>query len=286
VTIARITDYPAPQQRHASPALSVVTIVHNGEKTLQRTIDSLRAQAIDELEYIIVDAASTDATLQIVYDNTDIVTHWVSEKDRGISDGFSKGIALSSGKYVLLLNADDWLSPDQLAHGIETLEKTGADFVFGDLIYHSESGGETHRIHGEARYAERIAYIMPGLNHPTVIVRRSAYERHGLFDLGYRLAMDYELLLRFHRAGCRGIYDPRMIGHMSLQGVSDRNAGTALKEVRIASIRHGYPPLAAWLRYLGRYFKWRCHLALADKLPRPAYVWLRRQFNRNYVAPT
>lgn len=282
MTAPSIYDYPALPSGDARPVISVVTTVRNAERTLQRTIDSVRAQEISRLEYIVIDAVSTDGTLDIVRANSDVVTHWTSEDDRGISDGFNKGIALSRGKYVLLLNADDWLSPGQLAYGIETLESTGADFVFGDLIYHTTSGEATHRIRGEANYAKRITHIMPGLNHPTVIVRRSAYERFGLFDLSYRLAMDYELLLRFHRAGCAGLYDTRMVGHMALDGASVRNAASAFREVRRASIRHGYPAVVAWLRYGWRLFKWECHMALTW-IPKPVYVWLRRRFNRNYV---
>jgi glycosyltransferase involved in cell wall biosynthesis len=263
--------------------VSIVTTVRNAEKTLQRTIDSVREQHIPELEYLILDAGSTDGTIDIIRANQDVITLWKSEPDRGISDGFNKGIALSRGKYVLLLNADDWLSPGQVALGIEALEQTGAGFVFGDLIYHAVSGEHTHRIRGEVNYAGRIAHIMPGLNHPTIIVRRELYERLGLFDLNFRFAMDYELLLRFHRAGCAGTYEPRMVGHMTLDGASVRNAGAALREVRDASIRHGFSVTAAWLRYAWRIFKWKSHVTLAG-MPRPLYVWLRRRFNRNYVA--
>lgn len=282
MTAPAITNYPA-RQASSAPLISVVTTVRNAERMLPRAIESVRAQAIPGLEYIAVDAASTDGTLDVIRKSTNVVTHWISEKDRGISDGFNKGIALSRGKYVQLLNADDWLSPGQLAFGIETLERTGADFVFGDLLYHTTSGEETHRISGEARYATRIAHVMPGINHPTVIVRRDAYERFGLFDLDYRLAMDYELILRFHRAGCEGVYDPRIVGHMTLDGASDRNAGSALREVRRASIQHGYSPLRAWLRYGLRLLKWRGRLLLS-RLPKPLFDALRRAFNRNYAA--
>ena len=284
MTIPLISDYPTRERSALSlPLISVVTTVRNAEGTLQRTIDSVRQQSIPGLEYIIVDAGSTDRTVDIIRANLDIVTFRKSERDRGISDGFNKGIALAHGKYVLLLNGDDWLSPNQLMFALETLETTGAGFVFGDLAYHTATGAEIHRIQGEADYRQRISHVMPGLNHPTVIVRRELYERLGLFDLEFRLAMDYELLLRFHRAHCDGVYDPRILGHMTLEGVSDRNAARTLREVRIAAIRHGFPPARAWPRYAWRIFKLKCHLAAAY-LPRTAYVWLRRKFNQNYVA--
>jgi glycosyltransferase involved in cell wall biosynthesis len=264
----------------SAPCISVVTTVRNGEKTLARTINSVREQKQAGLEYIIIDACSRDGTLDIIAANTDIVSFWISEPDRGISDGFNKGIALSLGKYVTLLNADDWLSPGQLTYGIETLERTGADFVFGDMLYHDANGKPVYRITGEADYGRRIGHVMPALNHPTVIVRRDAYERFGLFDLNLHLAMDYELLLRFHRAGCRGVHDPRILGHMSLAGASDAQSRRALAEVRDISVRHGGARGAAWLRYLFRLAKGDFRRILEHLLPATASYALRRRVNR------
>jgi glycosyltransferase involved in cell wall biosynthesis len=283
VTIPTIGDYPTRSEGDA-PLVSVITIVRNGEKTLGRAIDSIRMQQISELEYIIVDAVSRDGTHEIIRANADIVTFWKSEPDRGISDGFNKGIALSRGKYVALLNADDWLSPGQLLAGIETLEQRGADFVFGDLIYHDAQGKAVHRICGEASYANRIGYVMPGLNHPTVIVPRTAYEKHGLFDLDLRLAMDYEFLLRLHRAGCHGVYDPRMVGHMSLDGASDAQSRKALAEVREVSIRYGASPFSAWIRYLFHLLKGEVRWILERVLPAEMSQFLRQRINSQFTS--
>lgn len=277
-----LADYAALPDLHPQPLLSIVTTVRNGEKTLGRTMDSIRAQDFPGLEYIVVDALSTDSTHDIIRANSDLVTHWISEGDRGISDGFNKGVALSRGKYVTLLNADDWLSPGQLAQGVQTLEQSGADFVFGDLLYHDADGASLFRIRGEADYAQRIGHVMPGLNHPTVIVRRAAYEKAGLFDLSLKLAMDYELLLRMHRLGCRGVYDPNILGHMSLAGASDTASRRALAEVRDIAIRHGEWPPSAWLRYLFRLVKGDTRRTLERLLPAVAIHRLRGSVNRNY----
>jgi glycosyltransferase involved in cell wall biosynthesis len=267
--------------RPESPLLSVVTIVRNGEKTLARAIASVRRQDIPGLEYIVIDGGSTDGTIDIIRANADIISFWVSEPDRGISDGFNKGISRARGKYVQLLNADDWLSPGQLAFGLETLETTGADFVFGDLLYHDQDEGSLYCVSGDPDYAESIARIMPPLNHPTVIVRRAVYERHGLFDIGLRFAMDYEFLLRIHRAGCRGVYDPRMQGHMGLEGVSDSNASAALRESRDIAIRHGYPRFRAHIEFCYRLLKGKVRRSLERLFPRAVSVTLRSLFNRS-----
>jgi glycosyltransferase involved in cell wall biosynthesis len=282
--VARISDYPQ-SSLDGRPLLSIVTTVRNGERTLPRTIASIRDQGAVAMEYIVIDACSTDRTLDIIRANADVATQVKSEPDHGISDGFNKGIALSRGKYVTLLNADDWLSPGQLTAGLEALERTGADFVFGDLIYHGADGAPLHVIRGEADYATRIGHVMPGLNHPTVIVRRDAYERFGLFDLDLRFAMDYEMLLRLHRAGCKGIYEPRVVGHMSLEGASDASSGRALAEVRDVSIRHGASLPAAWMRYALRLAKGHVRRSLERILPADVLSRLRGAVNKNYARP-
>lgn len=274
-------DYPARQPAGQPALISVVTTVRNGAATLARTIASVRAQKLAGLDYVIADAGSDDGTLDIIRAASDVVTYWQSEPDRGISDGFNKGIALSTGKYVALLNADDWLSPGQLAFGLEALERTSADFVFGDMLYHDTRGSILHRVRGDAGYAHSIGHVMPALNHPTVIVRRDAYARCGLFDPRWRYAMDYDLLLRFHRAGLRGAHDPRMLGHMTLEGASDRNARAALREVRDIAIVHGYPPLKAHLLHVFRLAKGRVRRLAEAFLPRAASVALRHIFNRS-----
>lgn len=277
-----IDAYPA-RPAAQRPLISVVTTVRNGAATLSRTIDSIRIQKIADLEYIVADAGSTDGTIDLLKANGDIVTFWQSEPDKGISDGFNKAIALSTAKYVMILNADDWLSPGQLAAGIETLERTGADFVFGDLDYHGTDGELLHRIQGDPDYARRIDHVMPALNHPTVIVRRTVYERLGLFDIGLKYAMDYELLLRFHKAGSKGVHDPRMIGHMSLAGASDTASLRALREVRDISIRHGYPRLAAQGFYLFRILKDRVRRLVERSLSKQASAVVRRLINKDLV---
>ena len=276
-----IGDYETRAAATAPPHVSIVTTVRDGDKTLGRAIASVRAQQLPDMEYVIVDAGSRDGTLDIIRASTDIVRFWKSEPDRGISDGFNKGIGLSRGKYVALLNADDWLSPGQIAAGTETLDRTGADFVFGDLLYHSKNGELLHKVTGDAAYASRIGGGMPALNHPTLIMRRSAYERFGLFDLGYHCAMDYELLLRFHRAGCRGVYDPRIVGHMSLRGASDTSSLKAIREVRTAAIAHGYPVLPAYLLSYFRMAKDKTRRLIEHLLPRSLSLALRSAVNKD-----
>jgi glycosyltransferase involved in cell wall biosynthesis len=260
--------------------VTVVTIAFNSIKTIERTIDSIVAQTYPLVEYIVIDGGSSDGTVDLLARRSEVIDLWLSEPDAGISDAFNKGIAFATGEYIALVNADDWLEPSHLATAVGVLERTGAEFAFGDLMLHSCNA--VHLLLGERDYGRRLPYAMPHVNHPTVVCRRRIYEVHGLFDTNLRAAMDYEWLLRGKRAGVVGIYIPGMVSHMSTDGVSDRHYARALREVRDVSIRYGYPTLLANSLCLIRIMKVATRLALSAWAPKNLYEWLRRRVNPRY----
>ncbi len=265
------------------PALvSIVTIVRNAEHTLERTMLSVFDQTYRNVEYIVIDGGSTDRTPDIIRKYDDRIAYWVSEPDRGISDAFNKGIGKATGEFIGLLNADDRLSPDQIEQGVRALTGSDADFVFGDLLFHDEAGAIVHRINGDPDYARTIHSKMPELCHPTVLARRSAYERIGLFDTTYRYAMDYEWLLRLHASGGKGLYVPAVVGHMGIGGTSDISYRRALREVRDISVAYGRNRLAAELLYRYRIVKGAGRRLLERVLPKRLFERFRRIFNPRY----
>jgi glycosyltransferase involved in cell wall biosynthesis len=268
---------PAPEA-----TATVVTVTFNSARTLDRTIDSVLAQTYPHTEYIIVDGGSEDGTVQKLTARSSQVDLWISEPDRGISDAFNKGIALARGEYISLVNSDDWLEPQHLSNAIGDLRASGADFVFGDVMFHSPEGRPLYSIRGEPRYGEHLGRRMPHINHPTVVCRRSAYETYGVFDTRFSVAMDYEWLLRGHLAGMRGTYDPRLNVHMTLEGKSDRSYRKALREVRDISVLYGYPKALAHVLWLTRMAKIASRRAMRDVIPAPLYEKLRRRMNPNY----
>ena len=265
-----------------SPRVSIVTVVRNGAATIERAIRSVLGQTCPAIEYIIVDGASTDGTQEIIRRYEGRLARWISEPDRGISDAFNKGVALANGACIGLLNADDWMEPDQVEIAVGALEASGADFVFGDLIFHDAAGCPVHRITGDPHYARHIRSRMPEVNHPTLLARRSMYERVGPFHLTYKAAMDYDWLLRAHLAGCRGHHEPRILGHMTLAGVSDRSYVRALREVRDIAIRHGQPPAQARALFAYRMLKGASQRGLKRLAPEPLYGLVRGLINRSY----
>ena len=262
--------------------VSIVTVVRDCAGSLERTMASVLAQTYRPIEYVVIDGGSTDGTLEIIRRYADRLAYWVSEPDRGISDAFNKGGAATRGDFIGLLNADDWMAPDQVEQAVAALERSGADFVFGDLICHDPTGRPVHRIAGDPDYARRIESRMPEVNHPTLLARRQVYDRAGRFDTQYRAAMDYDWLLRAHVAGCRGVYEPRVVAHMTLAGVSDRAYRRALAEVRAIAVKHGQPAATAWALYGYRIVKGAAQRALRRLAPEPTYARLRGLVNWSY----
>jgi glycosyltransferase involved in cell wall biosynthesis len=199
----------------ARPKISVVTISRNSAATIERTIRSVLDQAYPDLEYIVIDGGSTDGTADVIARHAGSLAHWVSEPDRGISHAFNKGIAAAHGELVGILNADDWYEPGALAAIAAAHEGGGADVLYGDLAL---PGARVQR--GDALFAQKIPYTMPTLNHPTCFVRASAYRRFGVYRERYRVAMDYDLLRRFHALGATFRRVDAVIASMSAGGAS------------------------------------------------------------------
>lgn len=216
-----------------APAVSIVTIVRNGAGTLPRAMASVLAQDFPGIEYVIVDGGSTDGTLDVLRSSRERIDLWSSEPDRGISDAFNKGIALSRGEIVGLLNSDDWYEPEAVRAVVEHMRQGAADIACGALQYW-DGEHRTYLASSDPALLERGMTI----GHPTVFVRRECYQRLGLFRLDFRLAMDYEWLLRAKSAGARFIVLDQCLANMRGGGVGDRRWRDSQREVARARAMH------------------------------------------------
>lgn len=264
------------------PTVSLITIVLNGGDALLRTFKSVFAQSFQPIEYIVIDGGSKDGSVDLIKRYNRQITYWVSEPDNGISHAFNKGIAAARGDYIGLLNADDWLSPNQIEEAVRALQTSKASFVFGDLLYHDPDGQARHLIRGDPQYGNKIKSRMPALNHPTMLVRRQVFDEVGGFDRRYQAAMDYDWVLRAHLAGHDGVYSKSIIGHMTLAGTSDREFIQALTDVRRIAVSHGQPVAAAWPLFGLRVMKAMVQRLLHRHTPTSFYRLLRGWFNRDY----
>jgi len=181
------------------PLVSVVTVARNAAGLIAQTIESVAAQTYPNIEYIVIDGASTDATVEAIREHEQTVTRWVSEPDGGIYDAMNKGIALCTGRYVKLLNADDLLPPDSVARAVAAFRSTPpGDCVYGDIRLMDLSSKEFGFITPQGG----IRFFTPFL-HPAWYVPMATYRSFGLYRTDFRIASDYEYHLRLVQGGVR-----------------------------------------------------------------------------------
>lgn len=173
---------------------TIITPTWNSVKTIKRNIDSIHSQMGVSIEHIIVDNLSVDGTVEFVK-GMDLPIKIISEKDNGISDAFNKGINNASGEIVGIINSDDTLYSNESLNLVkESFEKYNCDIVHGDMLFIDDEFGTNIR----KPLLCSIKKAFP-FNHPTMFIKKSVYEKYGLYSTGYRFAMDYELVSRFYR---------------------------------------------------------------------------------------
>jgi glycosyltransferase len=211
--------------------ISVVTVAYNNGPTISETLSSVARQTHPDVEHVIVDGGSTDDTLARISRDGPHVAKLVSERDRGIYDAMNKGLDLATGDFVGFLNADDMLAtPETLAHMAEGM--SAADVLYGDLVYvDAETASRVvRRWHSGAFRASHLRFgWMPP--HPCFYFRRSAVPS-ARFDIRYRIAADYDFMLRCLRAPLRVAYLPEVLVRMRSGGVSNRSIRTMLLKSR------------------------------------------------------
>jgi len=242
------------------PLVSIVTVVFNGEKYLEQTIQSVINQTYDAVEYIIIDGGSTDGTLDIIKKYDSWIDYWVSEPDSGISDAFNKGIVTSSGDLIGMINADDWYDPCAVEVVVNNFRSIIC-FSYAGCTYVSNNG-RTKYIPPIKNYSRQIRKYMPHLHHPTIFVKREIYFKIGLFEKKYKYAMDYSFLLRLYLEGFIGTPLFRNIVYMRTGGVSDKMYWNTRKEVYHISHSHGLPKPIAQFFYCWFVFKYLVRKAL------------------------
>jgi glycosyltransferase len=214
--------------------ISVITAVRNGRATLADALDSALAQDHPDTELIVIDGASTDGTLEVIQRYARRLAHVVSEPDGGIYDALNKGLRLASGDAVGFLHADDRFAHARVLSRIAAaLADPGVDACYGDLLYISQD--DPTRV---VRYWRAGEYHPRRLGwgwmppHPTFYARRVVYQRLGGFDSRYRIAADYDCLLRLLGGGVACAYLPEVLIHMRLGGASNRSPRNLLEKSR------------------------------------------------------
>ena len=229
--------------------VSVITICYNSAGTIEDTIQSVLAQDYPNIEYIIVDGASKDNTVEIVGKYKSQIARIISEPDKGIYDAMNKGVALATGDIVGILNSDDiYAYNGVITDVVNKFRETNALGVYADLVYVDRN--QTNKI---IRYwksgkykpgAFKFGWMPP---HPAFFVKKEVYDKFGHFNLSLRSAADYEIMLRFiHKHQIPIAYFPKVITKMRVGGQSNvtvKNRYKANREDKLAWQLNGLKPL-------------------------------------------
>lgn len=216
--------------------VSIITTVFNNVNTIEDTIESVLSQTYADIEYIIVDGASTDGTLDIVNHYRERISVISSKKDKGIYDGFNRGVKLASGEIIGFLNSDDYYPNenviDKIVQGFNRNENIKS--VYGDLNYISNSDPSKivrYWKSGDFTFGKLMHGWMPP--HPTFFVKRSCYEKYGKFDLDYKISADYDTVLRFlGKHQITTSYIPEVLVHMRTGGASNASLKNIIQKTK------------------------------------------------------
>lgn len=215
--------------------ISVITAVYNNHATVADAIESVLAQTYGEVELIVIDGGSTDGTLDVLRQYTNKISKLITEPDGGIYDALNKGLLNASGDVVGFLHSDDvFADTEVLAKVANTFCNSKTEVVYGDLVYVRKDTPDN-----EVRYWTAGEFACGKLRrgwmppHPTLYVRRNLYEQIGMFDTQYRIAADYDFMLRLLSIeGLCVTYIPELFVKMRLGGESNRSLKNLLKKSR------------------------------------------------------
>jgi len=178
--------------------ISIITVSYNSAKTIETTFMSVLQQTYSNIEYIVIDGGSTDNTLKIAKKYSEIITVLVSEQDNGLYDAMNKGISLATGDVIGLINSDDlFCDPDALNKVAKVFKKNkNLDSIYADLFYVSQQDINKISRRWVSGIQRKFKYGWHPA-HPTFYIKKTIYDRYGLFDLSFKLAADFEIMLRF-----------------------------------------------------------------------------------------
>ena len=265
------------------PLLSVLVAAYNSGATLQQCLDSVISQTYGNVELIVIDGGSSDGSVEVLRANSRHIAYCVSEPDRGIYHAWNKALAPAKGEWICFLGSDDYLWDEQvLARVASKLTQVPDDInVAYSQVNLVGVGGELLYPIGEPwmQLKERFKQLMC-IPHPSVLHRRRLFREHGVFDESFRIAGDYELLLRELESRDAFFMPDIVFSAMRQGGISSAlgNTLSALREVRAAQRKNGLRwPGRIWLLALVRaYLRALSWFVLGEKRTRVVLDWGRR----------
>ena len=203
--------------------LSIITVVYNNVEGIKSALESVISQDYLQIEYIVVDGGSTDGTIEIINKYLDKISVFISEPDNGIYDALNKGVLHASGDVVAVLHSDDNFCNTHVCSEImNQMDKTRAELCFSDMVIVDNLSGKILRYYMAGyfkRWMFRVGWMPP---HPTCFIKRSLFDEFGMYLTDYKIAGDFDLLVRFfYGRKIRWTYLDKITIKMSSGGVSN-----------------------------------------------------------------
>ena len=206
-------------QNNNTPLVSIITVVYNGEKYLEQTIQSVINQTYKNIEYIIIDGGSTDGTLDIIKKYENNISYWISEPDNGLYDAMNKGIGIAKGELIGMINSDDWYELEAVAIMLEAYKNNPTKSIFHADRYNIDDDGNktVKKFHPSAF---KFMYYGMTYNHPSMFITKNEYALH-LYNTTLRAHSDYQFVLEtFLRDKNLLYYIDKPIVNYRLDGIS------------------------------------------------------------------
>ncbi len=234
---------------NSKPLVSIITVVYNGELTIEKCIQSVQNQSYGNVEHIIIDGGSTDKTVEIIKKYNDVIYYWTSEPDKGIYDAMNKGLKIAQGDFIAILNADDYYLPNAIELSMQEIEETNSDYSFAEARYINSKDKirpifplEQNKIYQEMFYP-----------HVSAVISKKIYDEVGYFDTNFKIAGDHDMALRIHLKNYKYCYVPEVIAELERGGVSSSNESN--KESLAVVVKNGKNKVGAYLTYYKQVMK-------------------------------
>lgn len=270
--------------------LSIITITRNDLAGLERTLQSVAAQTVNEFEYIVIDGDSTDGSIDVINSFATVLGNrlkWVSEPDKGIYDAMNKGIAMTSGDYVQFLNSGDCLAgSDVTARMIQALKSTGhPSILYGNMVKEMPDGKRKRDVGFGGEEITLLDFYIGTLNHSSAYIKRDLFDKYGLYDDSLKIASDWKWYLKAIVLGDeKPVYANIDVTLFDMTGISETNKELArqermkvLEECIPATILDDYKRWTPAIRQMRRIERYPWAKKLVWFLERCLFKWEKRK---------
>jgi glycosyltransferase involved in cell wall biosynthesis len=229
--------------------VSIITVTYNSEKYLEKTIQSVVGQTYSDIEYIIIDGASKDNTVEIIKKYEKEIDYWISEPDNGIYDAMNKGIKAAKGDIIGIINSDDWLESNTIEKVVNAAKSISSnEFVIHGNIARYNSQSNLVGKHGPKKIPLYYLFSTP-FKHPATFLSKSVYGKVGLYDQNCGLAADYDLMMRIICQNITTKHIDEILTNVRLVGISTGGELKASNEKLFKILKNNTQSL--FLAYLG-----------------------------------